>query len=66
MRWSDRRPELNESQAPIAVAFSAGADSTALLLAAHALWPNQVVALHVHHGLQDAADAFEETARAPC
>lgn len=66
MRWSARRPELSESQAPIAVAFSAGADSTALLLAAHALWPTRVVALHVHHGLQDAADTFEETARATC
>jgi tRNA(Ile)-lysidine synthase len=65
-RWSARRPELSESQAPIAVAFSAGADSTALLLAAHALWPTCVVALHVHHGLQDAADTFEETARATC
>ncbi len=65
-RWSARRPELNLSQAPIAVAFSAGADSTALLLAAHALWPTRVVALHIHHGLQDAADTFEATARATC
>jgi tRNA(Ile)-lysidine synthase len=54
------------SKAPIAVAFSAGADSTALLLAAHALWPTRVVALHVHHGLQDAADTFENAARATC
>lgn len=65
-RWSGKRPELNQSQAPIAVAFSAGADSTALLLAANALWPNRVVALHVHHGLQSAADTFEATARATC
>lgn len=65
-RWSARRPELIRSKAPIAVAFSAGADSTALLLAAHALWPTRVLALHVHHGLQDAADAFEATARATC
>ncbi len=65
-RWSARRPELICSKAPIAVAFSAGADSTALLLAAHARWPTRVVALHVHHGLQDAADAFEATARATC
>jgi len=57
---------LSHSKAPIAVAFSAGADSTALLLAAHALWPTRVLALHVHHGLQDAADAFEATARATC
>jgi hypothetical protein len=33
------------------VAYSAGADSTALLLAAHQRWPGQVVAMHVHHGL---------------
>lgn len=48
------------------VAFSAGADSTALLLAAHARWPGQVVALHVHHGLQAAADGFEAQARQTC
>jgi len=66
VRWIARRPELNLCQAPIAVAFSAGADSTALLLAAHALWPTRVVALHVHHGLQPAADAFEATARTTC
>lgn len=65
-RWRVERPELSESQTAIAVAFSAGADSTALLLAAHALWPDRVVALHVHHGLQDAADLFEATARASC
>lgn len=41
------------------MAFSGGADSTALLLAAHAHWPHGVVALHVHHGLQAAADDFE-------
>lgn len=49
-----------------AVAFSGGADSTALLLAAHAASPAQVVALHVHHGLQAAADAFETHARRFC
>ena len=48
------------------MAFSAGADSTALLLAAHTLWPTRVVALHVHHGLQDAGDTFEATARTTC
>lgn len=41
------------------VAYSGGADSTALLLAAVALWPGRVCALHIHHGLQDAADEFE-------
>lgn len=62
--WSKR--QLVEAGAPLAVAFSAGADSTALLLAAHARWPAQVVALHVHHGLQPAADTFEATARETC
>jgi len=50
----------------VAVAYSAGADSTALLLAAQQRWPGQVVALHVHHGLQSAADAFESHARRFC
>ncbi len=49
-----------------AVAFSGGADSTALLLAAQALCPGRVVALHVHHGLQAAADGFESHARQVC
>jgi len=43
---------------PLAVAFSGGADSTALLLACVQKWPGQVLALHVHHGLQAAADDF--------
>lgn len=50
----------------MAVAFSAGADSTALLHAAHERWPGRVIALHVHHGLQAAADGFEAMARATC
>lgn len=60
--WCDRHPLA--SGATVAVAYSAGADSTALLLAAHARWPGRVVALHVHHGLQAAADGFERHARA--
>ena len=51
---------------PLAVAFSGGADSTALLLACAEQWPGQVRALHVHHGLQDAADAFERHCTAVC
>jgi tRNA(Ile)-lysidine synthase len=51
---------------PLAVAFSGGADSTVLLLAALKRWPGQVQAIHVHHGLQDAADAFEQHCRATC
>lgn len=51
---------------PLAVAYSGGADSTVLLLAAAERWPGQVHAIHVHHGLQDAADAFEQHCRAVC
>jgi tRNA(Ile)-lysidine synthase len=46
-------PEL-----PLAVAFSGGADSTALLLACAEKWPGQVMAIHVNHGLQAAAEDF--------
>lgn len=51
---------------PLAVAYSGGADSTVLLLAAAERWPGQVQAIHVHHGLQDAADDFEQHCRATC
>jgi tRNA(Ile)-lysidine synthase len=53
-------------QLPMAVAFSGGADSTALLVACARRWPGQVVALHVNHGLQAAAVAFESHAQALC
>jgi tRNA(Ile)-lysidine synthase len=51
---------------PLAVAYSGGADSTALLHAAAAQWPGQVHAIHVHHGLQAAADHFQEHCEAAC
>ncbi|MFZ9625799.1 MAG: tRNA lysidine(34) synthetase TilS [Burkholderiaceae bacterium] len=45
--------------APLVVAFSGGIDSTALLHACiQAVSPEHVLACHVHHGLQPAADAF--------
>jgi tRNA(Ile)-lysidine synthase len=53
-------------QPPLAVAFSGGADSTALLLAAHARWPGAVEAIHVNHGLQAAADAFQRHCETFC
>jgi len=49
-----------------AVAFSGGADSTALLLAAQLVWPGRVLALHVNHGLQAAAAGFEQHVRSFC
>lgn len=51
---------------PLAVAFSGGADSSALLLACHARWPGQVRAIHVHHGLQSAADGFQQHCEQLC
>ncbi len=51
---------------PLAVGLSGGADSTALLLACAERWPGQVRAIHVHHGLQSAADDFERHCAALC
>jgi tRNA(Ile)-lysidine synthase len=51
---------------PLAVCYSGGADSTALLIACARRWPGQVVAFHVHHGLQAAADDFEQHCRDTC
>lgn len=51
---------------PLAVAYSGGADSTILLIAAAQRWPGQVHAIHVHHGLQEAADDFEQHCRESC
>lgn len=51
---------------PLAVAFSGGADSTALLLLCARRWPGQVWAIHVHHGLQSAADSFAQHCQNTC
>lgn len=51
---------------PLAVALSGGADSVALLCACAQRWPEQVRAVHIHHGLQSAADAFEAHCQALC
>lgn len=53
-------------QLPVAVAYSGGADSTALLLGCADKWPGQVRAVHVHHGLQAAADQFASHCEAVC
>jgi tRNA(Ile)-lysidine synthase len=55
-----------EPTLPAAIAFSGGADSTALLVAAARAWPGQVQAIHVHHGLQAAADDFARHCRQVC
>lgn len=62
--WWRRHADALPPDGDIGVAYSGGADSTALLLAAAARWPGRVRALHVHHGLQAAADAFESHAAA--
>lgn len=51
---------------PLGIAFSGGADSTALLHAAVARWPHQVHAIHVNHGLQAAAREFEAQCQRTC
>lgn len=51
---------------PLGVAYSGGADSTALLLAAAQRWPGQVQAIHIHHGLQAAADDFVRVCESVC
>jgi tRNA(Ile)-lysidine synthase len=53
-------------QLPLAVAYSGGADSTALLVACARKWPGRVVALHVNHGLQLAAQDFQKHCEAFC
>lgn len=50
----------------IAVAYSGGADSTALLLKLVRQHPGQVQAIHIHHGLQPAADDFAAHCQAFC
>jgi tRNA(Ile)-lysidine synthase len=45
---------------PLGVALSGGADSTALLALCARAWPGQVVALHINHGLQEAANTFAQ------
>ena len=55
-----------EPNLPLAIGYSGGADSTALLLACARKWPSQVSAIHIHHGLQAAADDFAAHCEAFC
>jgi tRNA(Ile)-lysidine synthase len=55
-----------EPHLPLAIAYSGGADSTALLHASPARWPGEVVAVHVNHGLQVAAADFEQHCQTVC
>ena len=51
---------------PLAVAYSGGADSTALLWACAQRFPGQVAAIHVNHGLQASATDFEAHCEQQC
>lgn len=57
-RFAAQHPDVSQADR-IGIAFSGGADSTALLLAARAVWGGQrLIALHVNHGLQAGAPGF--------
>jgi tRNA(Ile)-lysidine synthase len=73
-QWSAQTTAM---RGPVAVAYSGGADSTALLLEEarlrQVMTPNTphesqapLLVFHVHHGLQDAADDFVRHAEAFC
>ena len=62
----DAAVEAFNPQAPLAIAFSGGADSTALLVACARRWPRVVRAIHVNHGLQSAAADFERQCESIC
>jgi tRNA(Ile)-lysidine synthase len=68
LKLNAKFPSLDALQhlGPFAVALSGGADSTALLVACAIRWPGRVRAVHVHHGLQAAADGFEAHCVALC
>jgi tRNA(Ile)-lysidine synthase len=55
-----------QGRGALGIAYSGGADSSTLLRVAASLWPGQVRALHVHHGLQSAADDFERHCTEVC
>jgi tRNA(Ile)-lysidine synthase len=63
---TDLLPSGFQPSLPFAVALSGGADSTALLLACVQKWPGQVRAIHIHHGLQAAADQFAKHCQQLC
>ena len=65
-RFAARHTDIDRADR-IGVAFSGGADSTALLLAAEARWgAGRCCALHVDHGLQLAAALFSQHCRDFC
>ena len=66
-RWGEwHLPTPPTLSQPVAVALSGGADSVALLLAAQAMWPGRVAAIHINHGLQSASQEFAAACHALC
>ena len=63
---TDLLPVNFQPDLPLAIALSGGADSTALLLACALKWPGQIRAIHIHHGLQSAADQFATHCQRMC
>lgn len=65
-RFAAQHPDIAQADR-IGIAFSGGADSTALLLAAQSFWGDQALcALHVNHGLQASAPSFAKHCAAFC
>ncbi len=58
--------QVSAISGPVAVAYSGGADSTALLMLCAQQHPGQTQAIHIHHGLQTAADDFAAHCTAFC
>lgn len=61
-----REAGILDHETPVVVAFSGGPDSTALLLACRRCdrsLANRLIAAHIHHGIQPAADEHERQAR---
>ena len=59
--------EQLEAAPQILVGFSGGLDSTVLLhLLSEALPPERVTAVHIHHGLSNNADAWQQHAKQVC
>lgn len=65
-QWVALQPTPPSSLHPMVVAFSGGADSTALLHVAQQCWPQAVHAVHINHGLQAAAADFERHCQQVC
>lgn len=65
-QWVSLQPTPPSTEHPLVVAFSGGADSTALLHVAQQCWPHAVHAVHINHGLQAAATDFERHCQQVC